>query len=103
VAVLVGRACYVTPADAATAFYSGVVPVVSTNGRITELSFSGGVWNVVTSGSSGVISSFPAPVPELADCNLAGRMADNGALAALVLLVWVSAWGVGMLRRALTV
>lgn len=99
-ASLVGRECYVDPADAATAFYSSAPPVLSA-GQITSLELSGGVWSVVTRDSSGVVGSFSAPVPALADCNLSGRLADDAALASLVLIVWVTAWGVGYLRRVL--
>lgn len=101
-ASLVGRFCYVDPASALTAYYAGVPPVVGGSPvTVSTVELSAGVWTVFQRDGAGVVASYAAPVPAFPDCGLADRMADDSALAFLVIGVLVAAWAINILRRAL--
>jgi len=88
--------CYSTAADAASAMWSGVEPVLSAASppSASTVEFSGGAWYLVTRDSGVVTATTTIPAVEFAACNPADSVADGVSLGFLVVLVWAAAWGV---------
>lgn len=100
-AVQVGGACYGTVAEAATAFYSRLPGSIDSGGVLHVAESVAGVWYVRGYDGGVLVSETLAPVPAFADCGLADVAADAAALSWGVVGVWVAAWAVLAIRRAL--
>lgn len=96
-ALYAGR-CYGTAADAATAMWSGVGPVLSTGSppSISTVEYATG-WFLVTRESGVVTSSVAMPSVEFAVCDPGQSVADGLELGFMVVAVWAAAWAVSYL------
>ena len=90
--------CYSTAADAASAMWSGVEPVLSTASppSVSTVEFATG-WYLVTRESGAITAAVALPSVEFAACDPGQSVADGVELAFLVVAVWAAAWAVSYL------
>lgn len=95
--------CFDTAADAASAAWSGVGPVVGSGSPpvVSVVEWSGSAWQVASYQGGSLLGVSPAPSIAFAACDPADAALDGIALAWLVAGVWVAAWCVNVLRRSL--
>lgn len=96
--------CFDTATDAATAYWSGAGPVLSTGSplAVSTVEFDGAAWQVVTREEGVTVAVWPAPVPMFAQCDVVESVADGMALGWAVAAVLLAAWGVRYLGRVIT-
>ena len=103
--------CFVNSVDASNSFFSSAPIYVSTLGATTPstyttyYTFVASVWRQktekLTSGVTTVFSDVVATPPTFATCDPYQPMNDGITLAWLVVLVWTTAWGISVIRKAL--
>ncbi len=95
--------CFSTAADAAAHAWSGVGPVLGTGSPpvVSVVEWSGTAWQVASYQDGVLVDVVAAPSIAFASCDPADAVLDGMALGWLVAGVWVAAWAVHVLRRAL--
>jgi hypothetical protein len=93
--------CYESSGDAVTAAYSAVVPSIDSAGVLHAVEWDGTAWVLVAYDAGVVVSSSAAPALSFATCDPAAVVADASLIGWAVVAVWVGAWAVAQLRRAL--
>lgn len=95
--------CFDTAADAAAAVWSGAAPVVGSGSppTVSVVEWSGTAWQVATYQSGALLSVQAAPSIAFGSCDPADAALDGLALGWLVVGVWVAAWALRAMGRAL--
>lgn len=95
--------CYATVADAASAAWSGVAPVVSAGSPpfVSTVGLVNGQWTVTTSQGGAVVGQVAVPSLGFAQCDVGASAVDGSTLGFAVVGVWVAAWCVMALKRGL--
>jgi hypothetical protein len=95
--------CFDTAADAASAAWSGVGPVIGPGSPpvVSVVEWTGTAWQVASYQSGSLLGTVAAPSIAFASCDVAAGAADGAALAWLVVAAWAGAWALHQLRRAM--
>lgn len=91
--------CYDSESDAYNALFSSVVPSFN-QGCLNSLSKDGSQWSVVVQ-CDGSSDSFNVTTLPLVSCNPADSVADGLTLGFAVVSVWIAAYVLKVLTRAL--
>lgn len=88
-------------ADASALYWSTVAPSLDASGVVIVVpdGVGGYVWQRWESGS--MVASAAMPAPDFAVCSRGANAADGIALGFAVAGVWVAAWAISVLRRAM--
>lgn len=97
-----GGRCYSTVDAANSAHLSSIPVTITQDGHYSYFDYSGTVWRYnVTDPVTNQTTVYAAPSVSYYACNPAYSVIDGITLAFSVVAVWVTAWGVTALRRAL--
>ncbi|MGC3965319.1 MAG: hypothetical protein QM803_18930 [Rhodocyclaceae bacterium] len=93
--------CFASVSDAASAYWSGVGPVVSSGSPpiLSTVERDGEGWLLVARQGGAVLSSVGVPSVQFAECNPGDAFIDGVTLGWAVAGVWAAVWGVMYLRR----
>lgn len=96
---VLGR-CYETQSDAYDALYSSVLPTISSNGCMQSLTKANSVWSLTVQ-CDDVTTSYELGAISGVSCSAVDSVADGVTLGFAVAFVWISAYVIKVLTRAL--
>lgn len=97
----VSHQCFSDIDEARALVYSQRPITVLASGELQAIEFLNGEWLIQTYSDGVLVDSSAAPLLSLYPCDKTQELLDASGLAWLVVLVWVVAWGVAVLRKGL--
>lgn len=80
----VGNACYATREQAENVYYSQVLPVITSDGKINQIEFNGKNWKYQN-------EILKAQLPE---CSIGQNFKDGAEIGFMLMLMMVGLWGI---------
>lgn len=94
--------CFASAQDAAHFAWSGVAPVIGTGSPPTVTTVEKTTdWQIITRQNGSVIATVDAPGLHFATCSPSQHVLEGVQLGWLVAGVWLAAWAVVVIRKAL--